>query len=134
MGLWAGHLVFVKWNKIQALFLPRHSKDKASGKSRALLEQRNKVSTLEVKEDFSICMCSGRLLGGQKGAPPQSKYGHAPIVLWGGVNLRKIYTCILGRVHGPVRCEERKKIIGKQNCPIQVIYPIDHFSTVLLLI
>ena len=31
--LWAGHLVFVKWSRIQALFSPRHSKDKASGKS-----------------------------------------------------------------------------------------------------
>ena len=114
MGLWAGHLVFVKWNKIQALFLPRHSKDKASGKSRALLEQRNKVSTLEVKEDFSICMCSGRLLGGQKGAPPQSKYGQAPIVLWGGVHLRKIYTHVLGRVLGQDRCEKENKILRQR--------------------
>ena len=121
MGPWAGHLVFVKWSKIQAFFSPRHSKDKASDKSRALLEQRDKVSTPEVKEDFSVCMCSGRLLGGQKGVPPQSKYGHAPIVLWGGIHLRKIYARILGRVRGPVRCEERNKIIGKQNCPTQVI-------------
>ena len=26
-------LVFVKWSEIEALFSPRHSKDKASGKS-----------------------------------------------------------------------------------------------------
>ena len=33
VGFWAGYLVFVKWNKIQALFSLRYSKDKASGKS-----------------------------------------------------------------------------------------------------
>ena len=31
-------LVFVKWSEIEAFFSPRHSKDKASGKSWALLE------------------------------------------------------------------------------------------------
>ena len=33
VDLWAEHLVFVKWSKIQALFSPRHCKDKAGGKS-----------------------------------------------------------------------------------------------------
>ena len=33
MGPWAGHLMFVKQSKIEALFSPRHIKDKASGRS-----------------------------------------------------------------------------------------------------
>ena len=37
MGPWAGQLVFVKWSKTEALLSPRHSKDKASGRSLALL-------------------------------------------------------------------------------------------------
>ena len=28
MGSWAGQLVFVKWGKTEALFSPRHPKDK----------------------------------------------------------------------------------------------------------
>ena len=30
---WTGQLVYVKWNKIEALVSPKHSKDKASGRS-----------------------------------------------------------------------------------------------------
>ena len=30
MGPWAGQLVFAKWSKIEALFSPRHSRDKVS--------------------------------------------------------------------------------------------------------
>ena len=32
-GPWTGQLVFVKWSKTEALFSPRHSKDKTSCKS-----------------------------------------------------------------------------------------------------
>ena len=37
MGPWAGQLVFVKWSKTEALLLARYSKNKASGRSLALL-------------------------------------------------------------------------------------------------
>ena len=50
VGLWAGHLVFVKQSKTELLFPPRHSKDKASGKSGALLKQRDKVPTLRSRK------------------------------------------------------------------------------------
>ena len=30
---WTGQLVYVKWNKIEASVSPKHSKDKASGRS-----------------------------------------------------------------------------------------------------
>lgn len=50
MGLWAGQLVFVKWNKIEALFFPRRSKDKANG--------RGEVPAPEVKENFPVCTCT----------------------------------------------------------------------------
>ena len=66
VGLWAGHLVFVKQSKTELLFPPRHSKDKASGKSGALLKQRDKVPIPEVK-DCPVCTCTGRLLGSLKG-------------------------------------------------------------------
>ena len=52
VGLWARHLVLVKWSKTERLFSPRFSKDKASGRSWVLLKQRDKVPTTEVKEDF----------------------------------------------------------------------------------
>ena len=68
-GPQARHLVFVKWSKIQALFSPRHSKDKSRDKSRTLLKQRDKVPTLEVKEG-SVCTCTGMLLEGQEGRGP----------------------------------------------------------------
>ena len=66
MGLWARHLVLIKWSKIGALFSPRLSKDKARGKTWALLKQRDKVPAPEVKEDFPVSTCTGRFLGGQK--------------------------------------------------------------------
>ena len=43
-------LVFVKWSEIEAFFSPRHSKDKARGKSWALPEYQDKMTTPEVKE------------------------------------------------------------------------------------
>ena len=67
MCLWTGHLVYVKSSKIQALFIPRHSKDKASGKSGALLKQRDKVPTPDFSKDVPVYTCSGRLLGGGNG-------------------------------------------------------------------
>ena len=93
MCLCAGHLVFVKSSKIQALFIPRHSKDKASGKSGALLKQRDKVPTPEFNKDVPVYTCTGRLLGGWKreGASPH-KCGHAPMDLCGGI-LENIFTC-----------------------------------------
>ena len=60
----------VKWSKTEPLFSTRHSKDKASGKSCALLKQRDKVPTPEVKEDFPVCICEGMLLGVKKGGDP----------------------------------------------------------------
>ena len=70
MGLWARHLVVIKWSKTEPLFSPRHSKDKASGKNWAQLKQRDKVPTAEVKEDFPVCTCEGMLLGVKKGGDP----------------------------------------------------------------
>ena len=137
VGLWAGHLVFVKWNKIQAFFSPRHSKDKASGKSWALLKQRDKGPVPEVREDFPICTQEERPLGGQKGSGPhpiRSVDMHPQASAVGSI-LAKSCVCILGRIHGPVRCEERNKIIGQREtkaqkgCPVWVIY----VASVLLL-
>lgn len=59
MGVRAGQLVFVKWNKTEALFFPRRTKDKANG--------RDTVPAPEVKENFPICTCTGRLPGGHVG-------------------------------------------------------------------
>ena len=91
VGFWAGYLVFVKWNKIQALFSLRYSKDKASGKSWALLEQKDKVPPPEVKESLPVCTCAGRLLGVRKGRgrPTHSKCGHALLGLQSGIQLSK---------------------------------------------
>ena len=69
-GLWAEHLVFVKRSKTEPLFSPRHSKDRASGKSWAVLKQRDKVASPEVKEDFPVCTCTGRLLESQQQRGP----------------------------------------------------------------
>ena len=60
MGPWAGQLVFVNWSKIEALFSSRLLGDTVSGKS---YEVRDKVPTPEVREDFFVCKCAGRLLG-----------------------------------------------------------------------
>ena len=59
MGLRVRHLVFVKWSKIQALFSPRYSKGKSRGKSWTLLKQRDEVPTLDLKEGFTVCICTG---------------------------------------------------------------------------
>ena len=48
------------------MFLPRLSKDKARGKSWALIKQRDKVPAPEVEEDFPVSTCTGRFLGSQK--------------------------------------------------------------------
>ena len=70
MGLWARHLVVIKWSKTEPLFSPRHSKDKASGKNWAQLKQRDKVPTAEVKEDFPVCMAQESFFGLTKGVGP----------------------------------------------------------------
>ena len=74
--------------------------------AKAELCWRQKVPTLEVKGDFPICTCAGRFLGEFKreGPPPHNKCGHT--------HRPKFSTHMLGRVLGPVRYEERKKIIG----------------------
>ena len=56
-------LVFVKWSEIEALFSPRHSKDKTSGRSWALLEQQDKMTTPEVKETSPDCQAQKHYLG-----------------------------------------------------------------------
>ena len=113
LGRWVRHLVFVKWSKTDALFSPRHSKDKTSGKSWALLKYRNKVPTPQVKEDFTVCTCAGRLLGGQRGrakkegAPDYNKCGSAPTSLHGGILLSKNLPTYLGK--GPRTSQVWKK-------------------------
>ena len=59
--------VFVKRSKIQALFSPKHSSDKASGKSGALLKQKDKVPTPEVKGNFPFHTCTEDSLELEKG-------------------------------------------------------------------
>ena len=59
MGLRARQLISVKRNKIEALFFPRRSKDKANG--------RDKVPAAEVEENVPVCACTGRPLGGHVG-------------------------------------------------------------------
>ena len=92
LGSWAGQLAFVKWSRTEALFSPRHSKDKASGRSWALLKQRDKAVTPEVEEDFPVCTRTGNacFLGVEKeGGPSNSKCGQAPIGLCDGIHLSK---------------------------------------------
>ena len=97
---WAGHLVFIKWNKILALFSPRRSKDKAYGRSWALLKQRDKVPTPKAKENFPVYTCTARLLGRQNGR------GHHPVISADmhprasmvGSSLAKCCTDLLARV------------------------------------
>ena len=101
MSPWAGQLLFVNWSKIEALFSSRFSGDNASGKS---YEVRDKVPTPKVKENFPVCTCAGRLLGGSKreGVQPHIKCEHAPTGLYGGESIvTKSCTCIPGKVLGP---------------------------------
>ena len=70
--------------------------------------------TPEVKEDFPFCTFTGRLLEVKKGGGPHpiiSLDMHPPGSRVGSI-LEKSCTCILGRILGPVRCGERKKLIG----------------------
>ena len=119
MGPWARHLLFVEWSKIQALFSPRHSKDKASGKSWALLKQRDKVPTPEVKEDFPVCAWARSLLEGQKrkGLPPHPiiSVDMHPQASGVGSILEKSRACILGRVQGPVKWGKKQDNWPKVN-------------------
>ena len=66
MGPWAGQLVFAKWSKIEALFSPRHSKDKVSlfcwNKERRQPRLRSRKTSKKI-----LFMCVERLLGSQKG-------------------------------------------------------------------
>ena len=72
------------------------------------------MTSPEVKENFPVCICAGRLLGGPK------ERGHHPIISVDispqasavGSILAKSCARILGRVLGPVRCEKRNKITG----------------------
>jgi len=76
------------------------------------------MTTSEVKENFPVCTCAGRVLEGQKSRwlfwPP---YYSGPIISLHihphaiGSLLAKICTCMLERVLGIVRCEKRKKVI-----------------------
>ena len=86
----------VKWSKIQALFSTRHSKDKASGKNWALLKQRNKMSTSEIKEDFLVNLQQEDWGSKSKVALLRKKFGHVPIGLCGGIYLRKKLRMHLG--------------------------------------
>ena len=74
------------------------------------------MTTPEVKENFPVWTCAGRLLGGQKGR------GHHPIIsvdIYPQVSavesiLANSCTRSLGRVLGPVMCEKRNEIIGQR--------------------
>ena len=115
MGLWAGHLVFIKWSKIQVKF--RHSKDKARGRSWALLKQRDKVPTPEVKKSRltapSALVQKGFLESKREAAPLQNKCRQAAIGLCVGIHLSKKLSTHLAE--GPwTRQLWRKK---QDNCP-----------------
>jgi len=74
------------------------------------------VTTPEVKENFCVCTCEGRLLGDQKGRghhPIKSACMNPPASAMGSA-LAKSYTHILGRVLGPITCEKRSKIFGQR--------------------
>ena len=100
----------------------------------------------EVKENFPVCTCAGRVFEGQKRRwlfwPP---YYSGPII---SVHihpyameslLAKICTCMLGRVLGTVKCEKRKKK-KKGNLPkvnkylegLSSIIDLNHLFTALL--
>ena len=72
------------------------------------------MSIPEVKVNFPVCTCAGRLLGGQKGR------GHHPLIsvdipptgLCSGIHLGKKLHSHLGEGLGLVSCEKRNKIIG----------------------
>ena len=77
----------------------------AKGKKIGYLLLRSRMISLsaDVQETF---------LGVKReGATPHNKCGHAPIGLCMGSILAKCCTLILGRIQGPVRCEERNKIL-----------------------
>ena len=87
------------------------------------------MPTPEVKEDFPVYTCIGRLLGGLKreGSPPHNKCGHASIGLCSGIYLRKILCSprtLLERVLVPIRCEERNKMIGQIHTKTRKDHPI----------
>lgn len=65
MGPWVGHLVFVKWGQTEDT--PR-----TKLVAEADLCRRDKVATLEVRGNFPVSACKGRLLGGHN-MPPHDK-------------------------------------------------------------
>ena len=96
------------------------------------------MTTLEVKENFPVCTCTGRLLGGQKGRgcyPIMS--GHAPTVLHGGIHLNKELCTHLGE--GPRTSQVWKK--KRENWPkvnkdlegLSWMTDLNHVLTVLLI-
>ena len=101
------------------------------------------MPTPQVKEDFTVCTCAGRLLGGQRGRGPKRK-GPQPII---SVDLHpqastavfflaKICPCILGRVQRPVKCEKRNKSnwpnVSKDPEGLSYIRHLNHFFTASL--
>ena len=74
------------------------------------------MTTPEVKENFPVCTCAERFLGGQKGrgCHPIISVDIQPQASAMESILAKICARKLGRVLGPVRCEKRNKIIGQR--------------------
>jgi len=67
------------------------------------------VPTPEVKENFPVGTCAGRLLGGQKRRWNHPIVcGHAPTGSEVGSISVKSHTHMLGRILGPVRSEETR--------------------------
>ena len=92
------------------------------------------MTTLEVKENFPVCTCTGRLLGGQKGRgcyPIMS--GHAPTVLHGGIHLNKELCTHLGE--GPrtsqvwIKKRENWPKVNKDLEELSYIVDFKHFTT-----
>ena len=72
MATWAGHLVFVKWSKIQALFShPDTPGTKLVAKAELCWSREIRGRpTPEVKQDFPFCTFHRKASGGQKRRGP----------------------------------------------------------------
>ena len=88
MGHWAGHLVFVRWSKIQALFLPTPSKDK----------------------NIDVCICTGRLLEGHKRRGPHPISVDIPPQVSA---VASILAKILGKVVGQSGVKKETRLLAK---------------------
>ena len=90
-------MLFVIGSKIQALFSPRDSKDKSSGKHWALLKHRDKVPTPEVKEDFPVYMRrKSSWESKSEGTPLHNQCRYAAIGLYSGIHLSQKLCIHLG--------------------------------------